>query len=66
VGGRATCPAKANSQVAKRLLGVHLVEELGILLRFLEIVNQEFETVAGAHRHQHPARDLACSGFSMI
>src|SRR5437763_17148109 len=34
------------------LLGVHRVEELGVALRFLELVDQEFEPVIGAHGHQ--------------
>src|ERR1051326_7414169 len=32
--------------------GVHRVEELGVALRFLELVDQEFEPVIGAHRHR--------------
>src|SRR5437764_7251523 len=38
--------------VGTLLLGVHRVEELGVALRFLELVDQEFEPVIGAHRHQ--------------
>src|SRR5207248_11732022 len=33
-------------------LGVHRVEKLGVALRFLELVDQEFEPVIGAHGHQ--------------
>ena len=31
-------------------LGIHRVEEFGVALRFLELVDQKFETIDGAHR----------------
>src|SRR5260370_5210472 len=37
-------------------LRIHRVEEFGVALPFLELVDQEFEAVDGAHRGQHAAR----------
>src|SRR5260370_28353806 len=37
-------------------LSIHRVEEFGVALRFLELVDQEFEAVDGAHRGQHAAQ----------
>src|SRR5271168_409857 len=37
-------------------LGIHRAEELGIVLRILELVDQELKSVDGAHRHQHAAQ----------
>src|SRR4029077_6474416 len=37
-------------------LCVHGIEELGIVLRILELVDQKLEAIDGAHRHQHAAQ----------
>src|ERR1700722_11187664 len=36
--------------------GIHRVEELGVVLRVLQLVDQKLEPVDGAHRHQHAAQ----------
>src|SRR3984893_17226827 len=49
-------PAQSAGWVWMPSSSIHRVKELGVALRFLELVDQEFEPVDGSHRGQHPAQ----------
>src|ERR1700730_18891590 len=53
---RPTQPLSSYWRRERGRLSIHRVKELGVAFRFLELVDQEFQTVDGAHRRQDAAQ----------
>src|SRR5690242_7471414 len=51
-----TPPAPRTRILMQPPSGVHSVEEIGVVLRLLQLVDKEFEPVIGAHRHEDAAQ----------